>query len=504
MTDVTEPDQTDAALIRRGLAWRFSAEFVTQVGRIAFAFLLARLLTPTEYGLAGMALVVSGFVLVFSDLGLGTALVQRRKLSEPQISTVFWASVASGLLFTLIGIGASSAAATLFHQPEVRDLFAAMSLSFLITSLGATQGALLTRAMDFRAIGARNVLGMLIGGVVGVVVAVMGGGAWAIVAQQLTFAVVSTVLFWLATSWRPRLLLSLESVKDLGGFGANVLGNRFASILQETSAPLLIGRLLGAASLGLYTLANNVVLTPIARVTLPLGQVLFPALSRHQDDPARIGSMWLKSLSLSSAVTLPALAGLVVVAPDFVTVTLGEKWADVVPVIQILVWVGAARAVQGPTTAVVLAIGKPKLLFHFSIVYLVASIAAIVVGVPWGIIGVATAVMVVNVVLNVVWIGIVGRQVSVRFADYRLALSGVLQATVVMALTVWAVRMLLMSGGVDVVARLLLCIAAGFCVYLPVCRWRAPDTFNYLWRAGRSAIQARWSTSAPRSSRTQT
>ena len=366
MTEEAAPKASDSGLILRGVSWTFSAELVNQLARIGFTFVLARLLTPTEYGIAGMALVVSGFVFVFSDLGLGTAMIQRTHLSERDISTVFWASVASGAAFTVIGVGAAGLAAQVFDEPEVRDLFAVMSLTFLITSLGATQAALLTRAMDFRAIALRDFAGTFIGGAIGVYVAATGGGAWAIVAQQMTAISVSTVLLWLAVSWRPRLLISVQSLREMGGFGVTILGNRVINIVQQTTVPLLIGRFLGAQSLGFYTLANNVVLTPITRVTLPLGQVLFPAFSRHQDDPRRIGVMWLKSLSASAAITLPALAGMAVVAPAFVAVTLGSNWEELSPVIQILVVLAAMRALQGPMTAVVLALGRADMLVHIS------------------------------------------------------------------------------------------------------------------------------------------
>ena len=479
MSETSVSPESDGGLIRRGLAWKYAAEILNQLARIAFTFILARLLAPGEFGVAGMALVVSGFVLVFSDLSLGAAIVQRRTLSETHISTAFWVSVASGTAFTLAGIATAGAAAAAFDEPDVRDLFAAMSLAFLITSLGTTQAALLTRAMDFRSLELRNIIGTLAGGGVGVFVALAGGGAWAIVAQQLTFATVSTVLLWIASPWRPRFLFALDCLRDLAAYSAQVLGNSIAYIAQETTTTLLIGRLLGPAPLGLYTFANNAVLTPVRRVSLPLGQVLFPAFSRRQDDRGHIGSMWLKALSLSAAVMLPALAGLAVVAPEFVDVTLGEKWASLVPLIQILVWLGAMRALQGPTTAVVLAIGRPDLLLKFSCIGFVLAVASILLGVQWGIQGVAATLTVSAIAFGVVWIYFVGRIVRVSFVAYRLALSGIVQATIIMTVVVWAVRGILLRVGSPPGATLAACVMTGVLSYAVACRWRAPDSFAY-------------------------
>jgi O-antigen/teichoic acid export membrane protein len=471
---------SDSGLIRSGVAWKIFAGVVTQVARVLFAFLLARFLTPSEYGLAGMALVVSGFVLAFSDLALGAALVQRKEITEAHRSTTFWITLAAGLLLTLLGIGASGLAAAAFGQPEVRDLFAVMSLTFVITSLSATQSALLMRSMDFRALELRIVIGTIVGGMVGVAAAVAGWGAWAIVLQQVTLSVVSTVLLWVATPWRPRFLVSMESLRDLGGYSASLLGNRLAYVAHETTTPLLIGRLLGAASLGLYVLAYNIVITPISRLTLPLGEVLFPAFSRRQDDYSEVGGLWRKALYLSAAVTLPALAGLVVVAPDFVPVTLGERWNDAVPVIQILVWVAALRALQGPSTSVVLGIGRADALFMYSIVYFAATIAAIVVGSHWGIEGVSYGIAFGTMALSVYWTYWVARQVGVSLRFLWAPLSGVVQATAIMTLATFGVREALVSAGTAAAARLAVCIAVGTAVYVLAARWRAPDVFAQL------------------------
>ena len=472
--------EPDAMLIRRGLGWKYTAEGLNQLVRVAFAFVLARLLVPEDFGLAGMALTVSSFVLVFSDLALGSAIVQRQRLTEAHISTAFWVCVASGTFFTVVGIAVSGVAAAAFNEPAVRDLFAAMSLSFLITSLGAIQAALLMREMNFKALELRNISGTLAGGAVGVGIAIGGGGAWAIVAQQLTFATVSTVLLWLSTKWRPQLQVSGECLRELGGYSVQVLGNQAAYVGQETTTVLLIGRLLGPTSLGLYTFANNVVLTPIRRISLPLGQILFPAFSRRQDDPERIAEMWLKALALSAAVMLPALAGLAIVAPEFVSLTLGDKWSSLAPLIQILVWMAAVRALQGPTTAVVLAIGRPDLLLKFSIVSFVLACASILIGATWGIEGVAVVMTASAILFSVVWTYLVGRTIGVSFKAYRSALSGILQATIVMVLSTWAVRQVTLTIGNSEALTFLSTVATGALVYCAMCRWRARESFEYL------------------------
>ena len=181
----------------RGLGWKAASQLVFQASRIAVAVILARLLTPHDYGLAGMVMVVGLFALVFSDLALGAAIVQRAHLTDEDRSTVFWASIAAGVFFTVTGIALSGPLASFYGEPEVRPLFAALSVSFLVTSIGSIQTALLTREMEFRRLELRQITATLCGAIVGISLALGGAGAWAIIGQQLTAVGVSTILVWL-------------------------------------------------------------------------------------------------------------------------------------------------------------------------------------------------------------------------------------------------------------------------------------------------------------------
>ena len=229
----------------RGIAWKAGSRIFSQLARIAVAVVLARLLTPDEYGVAAMVLVFSSLILIFSDLALGAALVQRKVLTEEDRSTVFWFGATAGVVFTCLGIAASWPVARFYGEPQVQPLFAALSVSFLITALGTTQAALLTRELSFRSLELRVMFGTAVGGAVGIVIALEGGGAWAIIGQQIAYAAVATVLLWRFSAWKPRLLFSMASLRAFGGFSANVLGTRLLFYLNRNLDNMLIGRYLG-------------------------------------------------------------------------------------------------------------------------------------------------------------------------------------------------------------------------------------------------------------------
>ncbi len=490
MTAVAASADGIRSRVLRGIGWKVGSQVVLQLSRVVVGVILARLLTPSDYGIAAMVLVFSGLVLIFSDLGLGSALVQRAELSERDRSTVFWTSLGAGLLFTILGILASGPLAAFYGQPEVKPLFMVLSLGFAVTSLATIQTALLTREMNFRALEIRKMVGALIGAVVGITLAAKGYGPWAIVAQQTAVIFTSTALLWAFLPWRPRFMFSRESLVDLGGFGARVFGTRTLFFLNRNIDNLLIGRFIGSAALGAYSVSYNVMLVPFDQIAGPIQDVLFPAFSRMQDDAERIGAAWLRVNRLVGTISIPSLLGLIIVAPEFVHVVLGGRWAAAVPVLQILCWVGLLQSLQRLNSSILLARDRTAELFRYSVVVLCASLIAFAVGLHWGIVGVAAGYAISSTLVEPYYTWITGRSIGVSLWTFVSSLAGIVQASLVMAMAVLGVRTVLTGAGTSAGPTLVLCILTGFVVYVPLCIWREPavvDEIRQLVRRPRSA-----------------
>ena len=462
-------------LVLRGTSWKLGSQIVVQVGRIGFVLFLARLLSPTDFGLVAMALVVTGFVIAFSDLGLGAALVYRQAIDERDRSTVFWVGLGVGLLLTAAGIALAGPLADFYGEPAVQGLMAALSLSFLVTALGATQRALLTREMDFRRLELSTIAGVYVGGAIGVVCASVGWGPWALVVQQLTIAVVSTAVVWLASPWRPHFVFSYPSLRSLGGYGGNVLGTRLTYYAQESALPLIIGRSLGSAALGVFTIAYTIVLVPLTRLAIPVGEVLFPAFSQLQHDRERMTDFWLRALRVLAALSMPAMVGLIVVAPDLIPLVLGEQWDDAVPVVQILAWVGLLQALSAWSGSILMGLGKTNTLFRVSVVFLVLYVLAFLVGVQWGIIGTAIAYAIASTVLELLYLWLTVYALGISFFRPLRALAGVGQAALAMAFAAAVLRAALVEAEVAPALRLVAVIGSGTVIYVALCAWRAPE-----------------------------
>jgi O-antigen/teichoic acid export membrane protein len=479
------------ARILSGLAWKSISQVTLLAMRLIVGVVLARLLTPHEFGLAGMVIVFSGLGMLFADLGFAAALVQRRTLSEHDRSTAFWTTLAVGAVLTLAGVALSGPISDFYGEPAVRPMFAVLSLGFTVGALEATMAALLSRELQFRKLEIRRIIAAVAAAAVGIVAAVLGAGAWSIIYSQLAAGVIAAVLIWTLSPWHPKFQYSFESLRTLGGYSSKVFGWNFLFFLNRNSDNMLIGRYLGASALGLYTVAYSIMLLPLTQISTPVRNVLFPAFSRLQDDPERVASLWLRANRVIAALTLPAALGIIAIAPEFVSVALGERWLDAVPVIRILAWVGLLLSLQRLNGSVLQARNQAGTVLAFAVVAFLASLSAFVIGLQWGLVGVAASYAVATTLIQPLFTWLTARSVSLPLLTYARSFSGVAQAAVVMFACVFATKALLVEQGVPTAARLLICVLLGLAVFLPVCARRSPEVVAEVQGVWRGSSRAR-------------
>ena len=479
---MTDADGTASLRTRvvSGFAWGAGAAGAVQVSRLVFGVVLARLLTPHEYGLAGMALVFAALVLNVSDLGLGAGLVQRAKITEADRSTVFWTSLALGGVLAGAGLALSGPVASFYGEPDVRPLFAAVSIAFLVTALGRTHAALYQRDMAFRAISVRVMAATLTAGVVAVVLAALDYGPWALIGMHIANGVVTTLLLWTLSPWRPRFMYSLTSLRKLGGFGLNVFGSKIAEYLHVSSDKILVGRFLGSSALGFYNIGYNLVVLPFASLIAALLDALFPAMSRVQGDRARVAAAWMRASRTLFAIGAPAMLGLVIVAPDFVTVLLGARWRPAIPVVQVLAIAMLVHSATALGTMVLTSVDRTATLLRFSIAEVIVIIIGLAVGLRWGIAGVAAGYLSAITVTRSVLVLLTARTLAVSVRAVGRNFAGVLQAALAMTAVAWLARFALLEVDAPAFVRLVAVVITAAVIYLPLSMWRSPDVVRDL------------------------
>jgi O-antigen/teichoic acid export membrane protein len=446
----------------------------------AASIVLAHLLTPHDFGLAGMALVFAGIGTVFGGVALSAALIQRPVLDEADRSTAFWTSVAAGSFFMLLGIGISPFVADFFGRPAVAPLFAATSVLFLLSSLSATQTALLTRDMNFRSLEIRGIASGLAAAGAAVALGLAGAGAWAMVGQALVQAGTSVALLWTLSPWRPTLTYSTASLRTLGSYSSKTLVSQVLGYLVNNVDNLLVGRFLGSVPLGLYTVAYNTMFLPLSRVSMPIQQVLFSAFSRLQSEPKRLAAAWARGNQVITAVNVPAFLGMVVVAPDFVPVVLGDRWRPAVPVLQFLSLAGVGSTLQTLNWSTVQAIGKPGVMLRFRLFSTPVTLLAFAIGLHWGVVGVAASFAISRFVVTPVSTVVTCRTLG---CSPVWALRGEVLVTglaLVMAGVIAVVRIGLVHVGVSAALRLVALVPLGIAVYAGLLLVAAPTVVGEL------------------------
>lgn len=480
MSSAQDTPRSDlASLVVRGVGWIMASQATVQLLAFITSLAVARLLGPRQIGLAAMALVFSSLALILLDAGLPSAVIQRPNLSERDKSTAFWAGMALGLALTLVGLGLSWPLAHLYGEPEVQPLFAALSLAFLLTAPGMIQGALLHRELRFRSLEVRTMIATALSSAVAVTLAAVGVGAWAIIAQHLAITGISTALLWRASEWRPSFQFSLDSLRGMARYAAHVFGSQFVSWATVNVDKLLVGRFLGAASLGAYSLAFSIIITPVTRLAEPITEVFFPAFSRMRD-PARVALAWLRGARMVALPVIPGMLGLIVVAPDLVRVLFGERWEEAIPVIQILATVGLLQAVTALDWSVLQAVDRAQTAFRFALAEAVVSVGAFAAGLPWGVTGVATAYLLATVLMTPVLVRLTAGAVGISVLDWGRALARVTLAAAGMFVAVLAARAALISADVATTPQLLLTVATGCITYSALVWWWAPDVRDEL------------------------
>ena len=464
-----------AGAVVSGFGWKTLTIVVSETTRVVVAIVLARLLTPRDYGVAGEAFVFSGLISVFSDLALGGALVQRREITEEDRSTAFWASLAFSCLVTAITIGLSGIVARFFGTPRVKDLVIALSLAFPLSALSTTQVAMLTRRLAYRSLEIREISGVLVGAVTALVLAALGTGPWAIVGNSLAASAASTFLLWRLSPWRPKMIFSRAHLGHLGGFGLRLFGVRVLNYANLNADNALIGRFAGASALGVYSLAYNIMFTPLVRIANPIAGVVYPALARMQDDLPRMRAAWLRSKRLSASLLAPAFLMMAVTAPDLIRTLVGSKWDAAVPVVQLLAMAGVAHSLVTLNWTVLQATGRVSLELRLDAVLTIATVGAFAIGVHWGAVGVAASYALVKWPTVLVDTWITTRVMRFSLVEALLAGGSTLPLALAAAAGSYGLRIGLVHLGVGVAGRLFAVGGFGIVVYLVLVVLAAPD-----------------------------
>ncbi|HUR00475.1 MAG TPA: lipopolysaccharide biosynthesis protein [Gemmatimonadaceae bacterium] len=386
--------------VAKNLSWLGIAQALRSITGLAVTAVLARLLTPADFGLVALVLIASGFISMFSETGLTSAVIQRPEVTEDHLSTAFWLNLGVAGSLAAIGVIGAPLISKLFGNPGTAPMLAVMMVSLPIAGLGQVPEAILQRRLAFKAIAAIEWLTTTISGAAAILLAFLGFGAWALVLQAIIAATVGSVGRICVVRWLPRFRVSKAALSDLSSFSFSVFGGNLVNYAFRKIDNFLIGRYLGPAALGYYALAYNLILFPLQSVGAVVLRVMFPVLSSLQADRARLRSAYLRTLRVLGSCTLPVIAGLAATAPLVVLVAYGARWGQTASLLRILSVIGMFESVS--TAGILLyAVGRPGVLFRWALVSVVTMTIAFSFALRWGVTGIAWTYVIISPILFV-------------------------------------------------------------------------------------------------------
>ena len=350
---------------------------------------LARLLTPEEFGTIALLYLFTGVASAFVDSGFSAALIQRQETTLIDESTVFWFNIGMGGLVGLALVLIAPLIADFYQLPILVLLTNVLALNIFFSAMGAIHGTMLTKCLDFRTQMKIGAWSTVASGMIAVLSAWLGLGVWALAAQTLTATIVSTLLYWLLHPWRPIMVFSLNSARQLFGFGGYMLAAGLLDVGYSRLHTLLIGRLYGVRELGLYSRADGTQQLPVGILTGILARVAFPIFSARAQDHDRLRHGTRMAVRGMMLINIPMMLGISIVAEPLILTLFGAQWLPSVPILQVLCLAGIFWPLHVINLNVLMAQGHSNLFFRLEVLKKLLSTGLLIIGSTYGVIGIA-------------------------------------------------------------------------------------------------------------------
>lgn len=392
-----------------GLIWSFVDTMAGQGITFIVGIILARLLSPREFGLIGMLTVFIAVSESFINSGFSSALIRKKDCTNTDFSTVFYFNLAAGVLFFILLYLSAPAISGFFDEPELTSIIQVMGVILIIDSLTIIQRTILTKRIDFKLQARISIIASIGSGVVAIAMAFNGFGVWALVAQRIIKQGLNSIFLWLWNRWKPLLVFSTESFKELFGFGSKLLISGLIDTIYRNVYYLIIGKFFSAQELGFYTKANEFKNLPSQNLNAIIGRVTYPVLSTLQDDIPRLRNNYQKLIRSVMFITFILMIGMAAVAEPMIHTLIGAKWEPAIIYLQMLCFVGMMYPLHALNLNMLQVQGRSDLFLKLEIIKKIIAIPTIVIGVFFGIKMMIVGMMVNTLIayyLNSYWSGV--------------------------------------------------------------------------------------------------
>lgn len=445
--------------------WVALSQGARVVSQLVSMTVLARLLAPEAYGLMALAAIVTNLAYLFRDMGTAAAVIQAKEVSPVMASTVHWTNVGLGLLIGVLIAATAPLMADVFHEKGLANVLYLLAFVFPMTGLSVLHQALLERESKFSVVASAEIVAALTGLAVALLLAWRGAGVLSLVFQIIAATLVSTTIIVLRSKFRPGMHWSAQAFKSIARFSGNLSLFNVVLYFSRNSDSMVIGRILGTAVLGVYSMAYRVMLFPLQNMTFVVSRVLYPIMSRKQDDVADVARLYLKAVGFIAFLTAPLMAGLFALREPFVNILLGEKWHASAVILAWLAPVGFIQSLVSTTGTVLMSRGSTGLMLRLGLLGAALQVGAFVVGARWGIEGVAAAYLVANILNAIPALYFSARMIGITLGALMRCIAPAVAASVFMAFVVIATEKTVSASIQNALLSFLILVALGAVTY---------------------------------------
>lgn len=473
-------DDSLRAKATSGVAWSALERFGQQGCAFVVQIVLARLLVPEQFGLIAMVAVFIAISNVLIDAGFSRALIQRKELTDLDVTSVFYFNLLIAILLALFLYTVAPAIAQFYESEELVTIVRILSVSLIFSGLGAVHKARLSREMRFKKLFFVSFPATLCGGIVGVVMAVQGYGVWALVTQALLMKSMATAFLWLHSGWRPSLAFDSQSIREMFPYASRLAVSGVLNTVFSNLYVLVIGKVFTPIEVGMFQRARSFQQLPVQNIQSIVGRVAFPLFSSIQNDPVRMKGGMRKAIQLVSLLILPGMALLSAIAEPMILVLIGEQWQAAVPYLQLLCIVGAMYPLNAMNLNLLAAIGRSDLFLRLEVIKKIFIILNIAITYRFGV-----KAMIYGMVVSSFIALLLNTYYTKKFVVYGIVQQLVdLSRLVVISLIIWGVaKMCVMSLSGAHGLALLAAASSGGVILLIGIRWCGQEIQEEIVRA---------------------
>jgi O-antigen/teichoic acid export membrane protein len=463
------------------LIWKLAERGGTQGISFIVSIILARLLSPEDYGIIALITIFIAIANVFVQSGFNTALIQKKNTDESDFSSVFYLSLFIALILYILLYFTAPRIADFYDNEQLVSILRVLSITLIFGAFNSIQNAYLARKMMFKKLFFCSLGSIIISGTIGIATAYSGWGVWALVAQNITSQMSVTIILWFTVKWRPTLMFSLKRVKSLFSYGSKLLASSLINTLYLNLRSLIIGKIYNPVMLGYYNKGQQFPNLIITNIDGSIQSVMLPALSAHQDNQKRVKEMMRRTIVSSSFLIFPMMIGMAVVAEPIVKVVLTEKWLPAVPFLQIFCISYMLYPIHTANLQAINAIGRSDMFLKLEIIKKVFGLAILSISLQYGVYAIALGEVISGIIAS-----FINAHPNRQFLDYSIKEQVIdIMPSLLISLVMGGVVYLFNFLGFSTLKILFLQIFSGIIIYVGLARIFKIESFIYLLKSAK-------------------